>query len=130
MAFNSTSQGDIQTECAGPPGDSLGVTTRSTIIYYFIVENVGNTPADDIVLYRDVQVNYWYDNFGQVVATQYNHPGALAPGQKFGTLIECPANNTTRFCAWASLEAKVTKNPVDTHPQNDAAFYNESSRPY
>jgi hypothetical protein len=71
--------------------------------HYFIVENVGSAPADGIVLYRDVQVNNWYDNFGQVVATQYYHPGALDPGQKLATEIECPANNTTKFCAWASL---------------------------
>ena len=64
-------------------------------IYYFKVQNRGSVPANNVVLYKDVQVNYWYDNFGTVTATQYNRPTPVGPGETFGVQIECPANNSS-----------------------------------
>jgi hypothetical protein len=99
-------------------------------IYYFKVHNRGSLPANNVVLYKDVQVNNWYDNFGTVTATQYNRPTPVAPGETFGVQIECPANNTTKYCDWASLEVKVLGTPDDPNPVNDYAKNNTNSRGY
>lgn len=99
-------------------------------VYFFKVKNRGSVPANNVVLYRTVQVNHWWDNFGTVTGSQYNRPTPVGPGESFGTQIECPANNTTKFCPWAALEVKVFGTPDDPNSANDYALYNESSKPY
>jgi hypothetical protein len=99
-------------------------------VYFFKVQNRGSVPANNVVLYKDVQVNNWYDNFGTVTATQYNRPTPVAPGETFGVQVDCPANNTTKYCDWASLEVKVQGTPDDPNPVNDYAFNSTNSRGY